>query len=304
MPAFISSPLAATVFVLLYLLSGTGVLNAQERSSPTLEKIRDSGSVYIGYQERVPYAYRVDGQIVGHSMDLCGHLVSAIKRQLGLPDLEVVRVPVTPASRQMMFEAGTLDLDCGPVTNTRQGQRFVAFSVSTQAVGIKAVVRADSGIQSLRDLQGKRVVTVAGTNADAHVKAVVARQGVSPIYRFGHDADNALRQLQNAQADVLVADNVQIHVLLATVPEVDAASLVILPGEIAVEPAAVMLRRKDPLFKQLIDQTLIGLMRSGEFARLYTRWFMAPIPPHANSLELPMSEWLKQLILTPNDKGI
>lgn len=304
MPILVSARLAATAFVLLSLLSGIGALNAQERSSPTLEKIRTSGSVYIGYQERVPYAYRVDGQIVGHSMDLCGHLVNAIKTQLGLPDLEVVRVPVTPASRQMLFEAGTLDLDCGPVTNTRQAQRFVAFSVSTQAVGIKAVVRADAGIQSLRDLQGKRIVTVAGTSAETHVKAATARQGVSPIYRFARDADDALRQLRNAQADVLVTDDVQIHALLATIPESDAATLAVLPDDIAVEPGAIMLRRMDPLFKQLIDQTLVGLMRSGEFTRLYTQWFMAPIPPNGKQLMLPMGDWLEQLVLTPNDRGI
>ena len=281
MPALIRSLLAAV------LLLGVGGLHAQERTSPTLEKIRKSGSVYIGYQERVPFAYRVEGQLVGHSMDLCRHLVEAIKVQLGQPELKVVQVPVTAASRQMMFEAGTLDLDCGPVLNTRQALGFVAFSVSTQAVGIKVLVRSDSGIRSLHDMQGKRVVTVAGTNVEAYVRAAVARQGDNPTFRLGRDADDALRQLQNAQAD--------------------AGRLTVLPDDVAVEPGAIMLRRKDPLFKQLIDQTLIGLMKNGEFTRLYDQWFMAPIPldgKNGKRLMLPMSDWLRQLMLTPNDRGL
>jgi len=301
MPALIRSLLAA------FLLIAVGGLHAQERTSPTLERIRANGGVYVGYQERVPFAYRVEGQIVGHSMDLCRHLVNAIKAQLGLPELKVVEVPVTAASRQMMFEAGTLDLDCGPVTNTRQAQGFVAFSVSTQATGIKLLVRSDSGIRSLRDMQGKRVVTVVGTNAEAYVRAAAARQGVNPTYRLGRDADDALRQLQNAQADALVADNVQLHVLLMNMAEADAGTLTVLPDDVAVEPGAIMLRRKDPLFKQLIDQTLIGLMKTGEFSRIYEQWFMAPIPlngKNSKSLMLPMSDWLRQLTLTPNDSGL
>jgi len=45
-------------------------------------------------------------------------------------------------------------------------------------------------------------------------------------------------------------------------------------------------------------------MKNGEFTRLYNQWFMAPIPPKAKNLMLPMSDWLRQLMLTPNDKGI
>ena len=298
MPALIRSLLA------VLLLLAIGGLHAQERTSPTLDKIRKSGSVYLGYQERIPYAYRVDGQIVGHSIDLCRHLVNAIKARLSLPELQVVQVPVTAASRQMMFEAGTLDLDCGPVTNTRQAQAFVAFSVSTQAAGIKALVRSDSGIHSLHDLQGKRVVTVAGSNAEAYVKAAVARQGGNPTYRLARDVDEARRQLLNAQADALVADDVQLHVLLMNLPPAEAGTLSVLPDDVAVEPGAIMLRRNDPVFKQLIDQTLIGLMKNGQIERLYALWFTAPIPPAGKNLGLPMSDWLRQLTLTPNDMGL
>jgi glutamate/aspartate transport system substrate-binding protein len=45
-------------------------------------------------------------------------------------------------------------------------------------------------------------------------------------------------------------------------------------------------------------------MQSGEFARLYGKWFTSPIPPGGASLDMPMSAALKQLILTPNDKGL
>ena len=79
---------------------------------------------------------------------------------------------------------------------------------------------------------------------------------------------------------------------------------VITKGDLAIQPLSLMMRKDDPEFKKLVDETLVGLMQNGEFARIYDKWFMAPIPPLGKSLNLPMSEILQQLIQTPNDRGI
>ena len=92
------------------------------------------------------------------------------------------------------------------------------------------------------------------------------------------------------------------------VPQPDGASsptpgeFVFLPGNLAKEPYGLVMRRDDPQFKQLVDETLIGLMRSGELAKLYDKWFMQPIPPVGATLDMPMSEHLKAAIANPNDK--
>ncbi|MBV5337176.1 MAG: transporter substrate-binding domain-containing protein [Deltaproteobacteria bacterium] len=223
-----------------------GPLLAEERKSPTLEKIRNYKAIYVGHREAsVPFSY-IDnaGKAVGYSMDLCDHIVEAVKVRLNLPDLEVVPVPTTSGSRQMMLESGITDLQCGSVTNTLQRQRYVAFSVTTFAAGVKALVKKESGIRSIKDMRGKVIVTTSGTTSDTHVKAAALRQGMFLNYR------------------------------------------------------------NDPEFKKLIDETLIGLMNTGEFARIYDKWFMSPIPPKGKSLNLPMSNLLKQLTVTPSDKGI
>jgi glutamate/aspartate transport system substrate-binding protein len=78
----------------------------------------------------------------------------------------------------------------------------------------------------------------------------------------------------------------------------------VLEESYAYEPYGMMLRRNDLEFKKLVDDTLIALMKSGEMARIYAKWFTSPIPPKGGNLNLPMGDLLKQLILTPNDKGI
>jgi len=69
------------------------------------------------------------------------------------------------------------------------------------------------------------------------------------------------------------------------------------------DPYALMFRRDDPQFKALVDETLTSLMRSGEFAKLYTKWFENPIPPKGINIQLPMSDKLKELVKKPNDKA-
>jgi glutamate/aspartate transport system substrate-binding protein len=148
------------------------------------------------------------------------------------------------------------------------------------------------------------VVTTSGTTSDAYVKAAAFRQGVFPNFRVGRDHDDSLRQLVRGDADVMVLDDVLLQGLLMDVPEADKFKLVVLEESYAYEPYGMMLRRNDLEFKKLVDDTLIALMKSGEMARIYAKWFTSPIPPKGGNLNLPIGDLLKQLFLTPNDKGI
>ena len=281
-------------------------VSAQERRSATLEKIRANGTIYVGHREAsIPFSYMPGAEDpVGYSIDLCKAVVDRVKEKLGLSALQVVYVPVTSGSRQMMLEAGTIDLECGSVTNTVQRQRYVAFSVTTYVAEVKALVRRDSGIRSVRDMRDKVVVTTSGTTSDGYVKAAAARQGLFLNYRVGRDHDESLSLVMRGQADVMVLDDVLLKGLLLNQSEADAYKVVVLDESFAAEPYALMFRRNDPEFKSLVDGTLVGLMRSGEMSRIYERWFLSPIPPLGKKLDMPMGDLLKQLIQTPNDRGI
>jgi glutamate/aspartate transport system substrate-binding protein len=44
-------------------------------------------------------------------------------------------------------------------------------------------------------------------------------------------------------------------------------------------------------------------MRSGEYARAYTKWFESPIPPKNVNLAYPMPDRLKDLVRAAGDKA-
>jgi len=164
-------------------------VQAQTPRSPTLDKIAASGTIYLGYREAaLPFSY-LNGQDAprGYSIELCQHVVEAVKRRLGRTQLNVVYVPVSTGSRQMLLETGTVDLECGAASNTLQRQRYVGFSVTTFVAGVKTLVRKDTGIRSLDDLRGKVVLTDPGTSSEAALRSAALRQGLGLTYRAGRD---------------------------------------------------------------------------------------------------------------------
>lgn len=272
----------------------------------TLEKIARFGAIYLGHRESsVPFSYMDDeGKVHGYSWDLCMRVVDAVKAKLQLPTLEVVPVLANSSSRLMMVEAGTLDLYCGSATNTEQRARYVSFSNSYFVAGVRALVRKDAGIRSLNDLAGRTIVTTAGTTSDTYVKAATARRNVFANYRSARTHRDAFNDVLAGRADAFVLDDILLQGLLATAPQADAYKLVLLEESVGFEPYGLILRKNDPEFKKLVDEVLAGLFQSGEIERIYARWFLAAIPPKGINLNAPMSPELKQLIKTPNDRGI
>jgi ABC-type amino acid transport substrate-binding protein len=82
----------------------------------------------------------------------------------------------------------------------------------------------------------------------------------------------------------------------------DPASLEVVDDALQVEPYGCMVRKDDPEFKALVDRTITRLMRSGEFTRLYAKWFESPIPPKGVNLQMPMSAQLKANLTALSDK--
>src|SRR5258708_36054892 len=132
----------------------------------TLQKVKETGTVTIGYRESsLPLSFLDDKQQpVGFSIDLCRSVVEQMKSKLAMPDLKVAYNPVTSATRIPLVANGTIDIECGSTANMLIRQQQVAFSVTFFVPQFKWVVRTNSGIQTADDLQGRAVAVTSGTN--------------------------------------------------------------------------------------------------------------------------------------------
>ena len=288
---------------LLAAVMSAPAVQAQGYNNPTLEKIREYGAIYVGHREAsIPFSYLAGDEVVGYSKDLCDRIVDAIKDRLDDPTLKVVLVPVTSSSRLLMLMTGVIDLECGSTTNTKIRQQAVAFGVTTFVSGVKAVTRKDVGIERIADLNGKVVVTTAGTTTERIVKTVLAARNASARPKSARTHLESLSMVVSRQADAFVLDHAILSGLLADSP--DADKLKLLEENFGFEPYGIALRKNDPEFKKLVDTTLNRMMENGEVEKLYTKWFMSPIPPKNVNLQIPMSGMLKELLRNPNDSGI
>lgn len=260
------------LIALLALLLPAAPASAAELGG-TLEKIKQNGAIALGHREAsYPLSFLDEaGQPVGYSVDLCLRIVGAVKERLGLDDLAVTFVPVTPETRMAALADGRIDIECGSTTNTLSRQEQVDFTHITFVSGAKLLVRRDSGIEDFGGLAGKAIALAAGTTTERGVKAVLARTGLDVEVTTVSDHDDGFAALKDGRVDAYVSD----HILLFGLRDKAErpGDYAVVGGYLSYEPYGLMLRRDDAAFRLVANRTLTGLFKSDEITKIYVKWF-------------------------------
>jgi ABC-type amino acid transport substrate-binding protein len=241
----------------------------------TLEKIKSTNTITMGYRESsLPFSYvGEDQKPVGYSVDLCTRVAAGIQQQLGLNDLRVTWLPVTPENRLAMVTNGTIDLECGSTTNTLSRQAQVDFSHMTFVDGGSLLARTASNIKSLSDIVGKRVAVIPGTTTENMLAEALQKANIEvELVRVREHADG-IAALENGGADAYASDRVILISLALT--SKDPTKLALADQYLSYEPYGLMLRRGDADFRLAVNRVLSQLYRSGQIYPIYERWFGA-----------------------------
>jgi len=289
---------------LLIACSATALASTQAQAqNDTLKKIKDLNTVTLGYREAsIPFSY-LDASLkpVGFSMDLCKSIVDRIKQQLNMRDLKIEYVAVNSSNRIPLVQNGTVDIECGGTANNPARQKQVAFSVATFVSQPRWLVRVDSGLKTAADLKGKTVVTTQGSNAVGFARQISQANGLDLKIVQAKDHSESMLMLDSGRAVAFLEDDILLAGEKAN--SRDPAVFALLPDGYETIYYGLVIRRDDPNFKALVDEVLSGMMKSGEFQKVYEKWFQSPIPPRGNNLQFPMSELLKERVRNPSDKA-
>ncbi len=270
----------------------------------TLKKIKDSGSVTMGVRESSgALSYTLgDGKYAGFHYEVCTRVLADIQKSLGLAKLEVKYQPVTSQNRIPLVQNGTVDIECGSTTNNATRQKDVSFAVTTYVEEVRIAVKANSGITSIAQLKDKKVATTTGTTSVQLLRKHERANGVNFDEVFGKDHADSFLLLETGRADAFVMDG---QILAGNIAKSKSPADYKIVGEVlSVEPIAIMLRKDDPAFKKAVDDSIIAMMKSGDIAKLYDKWFMQPIPPSNTKVGLPASDATKAAWASPNDKPV
>ncbi len=271
------------------------------QANDTLAKIKASGSVTLGVRESSGLSYTLgNGKYVGFHTEMAEVILADIQKQLGLPKLDIKYQPVTSQNRVPLVTNGTVDLECGSTTNNAARQKDVAFAVTTYVEEVRIATKANSSINSIKDLNGKAVATTTGTTAVQTLRKNERAGGIDFKEVYGKDHADSFLMLETGRADAFVMDG---SILAANISKAKTPADFKIVGEVlSVEPIACMLRKDDPAFKKAVDDSIKRQIKDGSLAKLYDKWFMQPVPPANVKIGLPLSEATKAAWANPNDK--
>nr|WP_315186559.1 amino acid ABC transporter substrate-binding protein [uncultured Albidiferax sp.] len=286
------------------LLLSIGLPTLAQEASDTIKKVKDTGAITLGHREASFGFSYVDGgtKPVGYSIDICMKIVDAIKAEAKLQNVEVRWQPVTSSNRIPLVANGTVDIECGSTTNLVERQKQVAFSPDIFRYNVRMAVKANAGIKSIADLQGKTVVTTAGTTSFRLLKEADKAKNLDITNIGAKDHSESFLMLDTGRASAFVLDDILLAGQIANAK--NPKDFAIVGESLRTENQSLMYRKDDPQLKALVDRVVGGMMKSGEMEKLYTKWFMSPIPPKNANINYPLNAETRDAFANPSSKGI
>jgi glutamate/aspartate transport system substrate-binding protein len=262
--------------------------NSPETVTGTLQKIRDRGSVVIGYREAsFPFSFtRQGGTPTGYSIDLCLGIVDEIKRELSGAPVDVKYALVTSDTRMDAVMSGKADLECGSTTSNLERQNSVAFSPVFFVAGTKLLVKKGSGIASYRDLTGKTLVVTSGTTNEKAMHLLNDKYKLGITIVAGNDHQESYDMLVSGKAAAFATDDVLLYGFIAANKALD--TLAVVGDFITYEPYGIMFRKDDPQMADAVSRAFETMAQTGTLVAAYHKWFLQPTPT-GEYLNMPMS---------------
>jgi len=286
----------ALAFFAIFTMTITGAM------ANTLEKAKTTGKFTLAYRESsIPFSYLgEDGKPLGFGWEMCKLIAEEVKKQTGRKDLVVESQAVTSQNRIPLIQNGTVDVECGSTTNNSERGKQVTFGINYFYTGTRFLVKADSGIKSINDLKGKKVVSTTGTTNYQILRNLNDEKKYGFELLGAKDHADALLMVESGMAHAFGMDDILLYGLKASSKE--SAKLAVVGESIQVEPYAIMFRKDDPKFQALVNKVITNSIKSGEFEKAYKKWFQTSIPPKNINLNAPMSKELKDNLKALSDK--
>jgi ABC-type amino acid transport substrate-binding protein len=245
----------------------------------TLAKIRATKAITLAYgPDALPFSYADgSGQPGGYSVDLCQRIVAGIERQLGLENIEITWIGAPTPERLALIAEGKADLDCGNTTITLDRQEVVDFSniIFIESGGV--VVKADSRVESLADLAGKKVAVIKGTTTAQRLRSTLEDKLVKATIVEVKDGEAGWRLLEEGQVDAYAGDRV---VLVGKAGQSGhPEDFAMLAEDFSLDPYGLALPRGDADFRLAVNRTLAHLYGSSEILQIFRDAFGSKASP-------------------------
>lgn len=252
--------------MLLTLTALTGQASANQTpvvSGDTLKKVIARGEVVCGVHPARHGFASIDNksQWQGLDVDFCRALAAAV-----LGDASKVRfTPLSTAQRFPAIQSGEVDVLSRNITSslTRDVSLGLNFAPPNFYTGTGFMVRANSGVKRVEDLDGATVCITPGSSTEQNVAQIFASRKMHYTPVVIENNKEYVAAYLAGRCDVIARDKVA----LSGVKNFDAENAedhIILPGIYSKEPLAMAVRRGDDQWFDIVKWVVYATFNAEE----------------------------------------
>ena len=235
--------------------------DAAIQASPWAATIKQAGTLKMGGSDAGPLFSMKDpatGKLTGFDAGLAQLLSRYIT---GKADGPIALTISTVDTRETLVQNGTVDVVVATYSITPERAKKVAFAGPYYRSGDAVMIKTETtGINGVKDLDGKKVATQQGSTAADRIAQVAPGAEVS---LFPDDAQ-CLAALKTDRVDAYVLDQ---GILISNASTDDTLKVV---GEpFSDDYYGIGLTRDDPTAKQFVDQFLTTIFENGAWLKMW-----------------------------------
>ena len=231
--------------------------------SPTIASIRQQGQLVCGVAKGIPgFSYPdKDGRYHGLDVDVCRAVAAAV-----LGDAEKVKfVPLTARSRFAALQSGEIDLMLHSTTGNlvRSAQMGLAFPAVNFYGGQTFLVKANSGIKTVKDLNGATLCTTQGSTTEVKTPDYARANNMTIHMLTFENQDEALKAYIAGRCDTYSQDTGSIAAVRSMMK--NPAEHSILPDIITKAPMGPFVRQGDEAFTNVVRWSHFAMVAAEEY---------------------------------------
>ncbi len=237
-----------------------------------LARIKAAKAINVAFSgDSLPFSFVGTGnEPAGYSIDLCKKVIAQIGRAVGEPGLKVNWLVGSVTERLQMVASGKADLECANTTQTQARLASVDFSNLIFVDGGGLIVRADSTINKIADLGGKKIAVLKGTTTEGRLQEQLKRRLVNATVMQIANANEGVAMLESGTVDAYAGDKIKLVGLAAQAK--DPAKIALLVEDISFEPYAFALPRGDSALRLEVNKALTQVYLGGDIETIFGQW--------------------------------
>jgi general L-amino acid transport system substrate-binding protein len=231
-----------------------------------LQEVQDRGTLRCGVNDAVPgFGFTGEGgEPEGFDIDFCRVVAAAV-----LGDAEAVEFsPLTAEQRFTALQSGEIDvlIRNTTFTSSRDGTEGARFLHTTFYDAQGMMVPADSGVQSLEDLDGETICVLAGTTTELNLETVFQARGIEYEPLAFEETDPLQEAFIQERCGAWTSDKSQLAGIRSNWPEGQGGpeALTILDETMSKEPLGPAVRDGDDDWADAVNWAVIATVAAEE----------------------------------------